>query len=110
MKDEMNIKIPMPEIFYLLPKVTHESDDLILLTVEDVKAMETMKVLMSKESLESFKKFLEEKNLKDLTITWGYYDYLNDLFNAYYKPPDKFTNFGHIRLIDLIAMNISDKK
>lgn len=80
-----------------------KSDNLILVTVKDPKTSEKFTVLMVKENLESFMKFLKEKNLNGLEIEWTYYDYF-EYFNIYYKPPDKCINFGRIRLIDLITM------
>jgi len=85
--------------------MTYKSDNLILVTIEDIKYKDTIETLMRKEDLESFQEFLKEKNLKDLRIIRiQYYDYLNDCFKVHYIPPDKLIGHDCIRLIDLITM------
>jgi len=86
--------------------MTYKSDNLILVTIEDIIIKDTIETLMRKDDLESFQEFLKEKNLKDLRIIRiKYYDYLNDCFKIHYIPPDKLIGHDCIRLIDLIVMD-----
>jgi len=86
-------------------KMTYESKNLILVTIEDIRYKDTMEIFMRKDDLDSFQEFLKEKDLKNLRIIQiKYYDYLNDCFKIHYIPPDKLIGHDCIRLIDLITM------
>ena len=86
-----------------MSKMDYKGEYFILVTVKDITTSEKHTVLMVKEYLESFRKGFEEKDLKNLTITWKYFDYVNDRFNMLFVPPNTLIDFGSsIRFIDLM--------